>query len=199
MDLIIPDMAATEDLDAVRLLLEYQVREAEVLLDIIDEDELLEHARQAAREAQERLDAYTPPESPATITIGYLPARKRRELVTRRTTVLRGKQRDDYLSDDEQILLDDLRMEWLRWGVRGHAHLDPVEWRTDQVDYQGRQHQAVHPETLDAYETMGLLRPLADAIERFNTLSAQKKTRSSPTSSGDRVTSTAGPVSETPD
>jgi hypothetical protein len=199
-DLIIPDMAATEDIDVARLMLENQVRELEVYAEVAELDEQeQEQAQQAIAEARGRLDAYAPPDNPATVTIGYLPARKRRELVARRGALLRGKKPADWLTDDEQIQLDDLRLDWIRWGVRAQANMDPVEWSTETVDYRGRQHQVVGPGTLDAYETMELLRPLSREIERWNTLSAQKKTRSSHTFSGSRETSTVGPASGTPD
>lgn len=198
-DLIIPDMAATEDVDVARLLLENQVRELEVYAEVAELDEQeQEQAQQALTEARGRLEAYAPPGTPVTVTIGYLPARKRRELVTRRNTILRGKQPSDWLTDEEQIQLDDLRLEWIRWGVRAQANMEPVEWSTETIDYRGRKHQVVAIKTLDAYETMELLRPLSREIERFNTLSAQKKTRSSPTSSESKATSTAGPAAETP-
>ena len=155
-----------------------------------------EEAMGMLNEAMSMKEDHVPSDEPMMVTIGFLPARKKRELTNAYGAILSGKSMSDRLTEDELTRGDDIRREWLKWGIRNHSNFG-VEFERETIEYRGTRHEVASEGMLEIYEHMGVLRAVCDKIINFNSIHAKKKTRSSSTSGESKETSTAQPVPET--
>lgn len=185
MQIIVPDLSATEDVDVAQLQMQYGLDIANRLLERASEESDKEYALGLKKEAEEFLGSYCPPENAPTLTIGFVPPAKRSQLANRSYILDREAERnnahDGEEGESEIKTLNDrdaqLR-EWIRFGVKGHRNMGSVDFESVEVDVRGRKYTVASWDMVDLYECMGLLYSLSDRVIRYNTLDSKKKKKS---------------------
>lgn len=195
MNVIVPDLNATETVDVAQLQVEAGLMVAEHVLAKADTEDAKKEAEAHKAEGEAILTEYLPVLGAPSIDIGYLPTKKKVELSNAEMVLFRDTE-PEKMTEDELNKLEDLHREWVRWGVKNHANMGDMPFETEEVEYRGRKVQVVADHILELYGHMDLIHSLYLKIRIYNTLGAKKKSRSSPISGVMTSTSTAEDVPE---
>jgi|GEM_PF-3439388 len=205
MKILIPDRKATEEINLNRLYLERSIRNAEFFLEEAKKDEEKAEAEKALQETREALEKFEPAKDDPVVVVGCLPTSKLSELKNQGMIDVRDEAKDEDRINPDTVSAgflnkaDEIRRQYLRWGIKGHRNLG-VKYESEVVKCGPLEYTVPTWEMVEVYEGMqdGLFFGwLAEEVREFNTLGTKKKSRSSPTS-GDRTpTSSAGDANET--
>lgn len=177
MQVIIPDLSATTDVDPcfVRLVADLEAFRAHPA---IDGDEGAKEAAIAWQAAQ--LSEYESSTEPKpSISIGYIPPSKLTAIDNMKFAAVSHSRKvaDDKAVDATEAALnavsESLR-ETVRWGVKGCV-IPGVEFEQVNATWRGQTHKVCAERIVDMFEANGWLHALTNEILRFNRLGDSKK------------------------
>jgi len=201
--MLIPDLAATKEINLVRLYFERTVDNARYGLEQAGSEEEKKEATETLTAAQKALDEFQPSDDDPTITIGSIPPPKLTELRNCGFVSLRDEKdaEADKVSAEFLNRTAEISRQYIRWGVRGHANLSGVKFETEKDRIGSKEYEVASVETVYIYEGMsnGLyFNWIANEVIKFNTLDESKKKQSSQPAGTSPQTSTANSADKNP-